>query len=265
MDNSFSKLDLVNYLSYVRDVFGPELYDNIQIPKFEESKHQKDIEKEQSPIKPKPINKKEDSKETTRIKESTVNPNWKEAKSLEELKEYIKDCSECKLGLTRNKFVFGSGDNNADLMVIGEAPGADEDAQGLPFVGRAGKLLTKILESVGFAREEVYIANIIKSRPPGNRRPEADEIKKCEPYLKKQIELINPKFILSLGLTSIDTLLKTKHKMMDIRGRILEYEGRKLICTYHPAALLRNPKLKRATWEDMKELRRLYDEARKNG
>jgi DNA polymerase len=155
--------------------------------------------------------------------------------------------------------VFGSGNPNADIMFIGEAPGADEDQQGLPFVGRAGKLLTKIIEAIDLTRNDVYIANIIKCRPPNNRRPLAPEVEQCEPYLKKQIELINPKFIMSLGLTSIDTLLKSKHKMKDSRGKVFEYEGKKLFVTYHPAALLRNPNWKKDTWEDMKMLRKMYD------
>jgi DNA polymerase len=196
---------------------------------------------------------------------NSVNSNWKESNSLEVLNQNISSCTECPLGLTRNQFVFGSGNPNADLMIIGEAPGADEDEQGLPFVGRAGKLLTKILKAINFEREDVYIANIIKCRPPGNRRPEKAEVDECEPYLKKQIDIIKPKFILSLGLTSVDTLLKKKHKMKDTRGKILSYEGTKLMVTYHPAALLRNPNWKKDTWEDVQLLRKLYDEEVENG
>jgi uracil-DNA glycosylase len=185
---------------------------------------------------------------------------WKNASSLSELKLAISNCKECALGHQRNKFVFGEGNPNADIMIIGEAPGRDEDLQGMPFVGRAGQLLTKILESIGFNREDVFIGNICKCRPPENRPPETGEVDKCEPYLKKQIELINPAFILSLGLTSINTLLKTKNKMADIRGQVLDYHGKKLLVTYHPAALLRNPNWKRFVWEDMKNLKSLYDE-----
>jgi DNA polymerase len=194
-------------------------------------------------------------------KRSTVAANWKEAVSLEVLNENICGCLNCKLGATRTNFVFGVGNPNADILVIGEAPGADEDAQGEPFVGRAGQLLNKILEAIQFKREDVYIANIIKCRPPGNRRPEADEVAECEPYLYKQIELLKPKFILALGLTAVDTLLKKKHTMGAIRGKELEFRGIPMIATYHPAALLRNPEWKRATWEDMQYLRRLYDAA----
>jgi len=185
---------------------------------------------------------------------------WQNASTLAELRLAISNCKECQLGHQRNKFVFGEGNPNADIMIIGEAPGRDEDLQGKPFVGRAGQLLTKILESIGLSREDVFIGNICKCRPPENRQPETGEVDKCELYLKKQIELINPAFILSLGLTSINTLLKTKNKMADIRGQVLDYQGKKLLVTYHPAALLRNPNWKRFVWEDMKNLKSLYDE-----
>ncbi len=170
---------------------------------------------------------------------------------------------ECRLGDTRNSFVFGSGNPNADILIIGEAPGADEDSQGLPFVGAAGKLLTKILEAIELSRDEVYIANIIKCRPPENRRPEKDEIAQCEPYLQKQIELIKPAFILALGLTAVNTLFKKNHQMQDIRGKVMNYHGVSLLATYHPAALLRNPNWKKPAWEDVQLLRSMYDEWKK--
>lgn len=185
---------------------------------------------------------------------------WNKAETLEQLKGLICDCHNCQLGDTRRNFVFGTGNPDADLVVIGEAPGADEDEQGAPFVGRAGQLLTKILESVNFSREEVFICNIIKCRPPGNRRPLVPEVDACEPYLKKQIELIKPKFILALGLTAVDTLLKKKHAMASTRGQLMDYHGIQMLVTYHPAALLRNPEWKRSVWEDVKMLRKLYDE-----
>ena len=187
-------------------------------------------------------------------------PGWREAPNLEIMEQIIQDCRKCRLWETRTKLVFGTGNPDADIMVIGEAPGADEDASGKPFVGRAGQLLTKILAAINLTREEVYIANIIKSRPPGNRRPQSDEVEACEPYLFKQMEFIKPKFILALGLTSVNTLLRSDYRMGDIRGKQLEYRGATLIATYHPAALLRNPQWKAATWEDVKQLRRLYDE-----
>ncbi|MGA2298587.1 MAG: uracil-DNA glycosylase [FCB group bacterium] len=190
----------------------------------------------------------------------TEEPEWKKVSSVKELYDKIHNCQNCSLGKTRKNFVFGTGNPNAGIMVIGEAPGADEDAQGEPFVGRAGQLLTKILESINLKREEVFICNILKCRPPENRNPLPVEVDECEPYLKKQIELIKPAFILALGLTAVDTLLKKKHKMGDIRGSVLNYHSIKMLVTYHPAALLRNPEWKKPVWEDMKLLRRMYDD-----
>lgn len=195
---------------------------------------------------------------------SSITPDWQQSRTLIELKDKIHECTECPLGKTRKNFVFGTGNPDADIMIIGEAPGAEEDEQGKPFVGRAGQLLTKILEAIHLSRDEVFIANILKCRPPDNRKPENSEADECEPYLKKQIELIKPAFILALGLTAVDRLLKNKHKMADIRGSVLEYEGIKMLVTYHPAALLRNPNWKPAVWEDVKLLRKLYDEYLKN-
>jgi DNA polymerase len=194
----------------------------------------------------------------------SVNPAWQTTDSLPILHDHIHTCMECRLGGTRNSFVFGSGNPKADILIIGEAPGADEDAQGLPFVGAAGKLLTKILEAIDLSRDEVYIANIIKCRPPENRRPEKDEIAQCEPYLQKQIELIKPAFILALGLTAVNTLFKKNHQMQDIRGKVMNYHGVSLLATYHPAALLRNPNWKKPAWEDVQLLRSMYDEWKKS-
>ena len=188
-----------------------------------------------------------------------ITASWQKSATIDELNDNICNCMECALGATRTQFVFGSGNPNADVMVIGEAPGADEDMQGLPFVGRAGKLLTKILEAIELPREEVYICNILKCRPPNNRRPNSGETDTCEPYLWKQIELIKPKYILALGLTSANTLLKTKSSMKDLRGQIHDYQGISTIVTYHPAALLRNPNWKKDTWEDVKKLKSLLD------
>ena len=185
---------------------------------------------------------------------------WQEAKSLTELNQKICNCQRCPLGQTRTNFVFGKGNPNADIIIIGEAPGADEDAQGEPFVGRAGQLLTKILNAINLTREEVFICNILKCRPPNNRKPEVTETEICEQYLIKQIELIKPKFILTLGLTAVETLLKKKFKMGEVRGSIMSYNDIKMLVTYHPAALLRNPNWKTYVWEDVKLLRKLYDE-----
>ncbi len=180
--------------------------------------------------------------------------------TLGELYEAIKDCHRCPLGDTRTHLVFGDGNENADLMLIGEAPGRDEDLSGVPFVGRAGQLLNKILEAIRFKREEVYIANIVKCRPPNNRDPLPSEVEKCEPYLKKQIDIIRPKFILALGRIAGQTLLRTNASLTQLRGKVHNYHGIKLIVTYHPAALLRNPHWKRPAWEDVQFLRKLYDE-----
>ncbi len=191
---------------------------------------------------------------------NTVDTNWKNASTLDDLNRCIKDCQECPLGATRTNFVFGEGNPNADILIIGEAPGEKEDKHGRPFIGRAGQLLTKILESIEIKREDVFIANICKCRPPANRRPVSSEVATCKPYLMKQIDIINPQFIISLGLTSIDSLLGKKHRMGEIRGQVMEYNGRQLMVTYHPAALLRNPNWKRPVWEDMKKLKGLYQD-----
>jgi DNA polymerase len=145
-------------------------------------------------------------------------------------------------------------------MLVGEAPGADEDAQGEPFVGRAGQLLTKILEAIHFKRDEVFICNILKCRPPGNRKPLPEEIDRCIPYLRRQVALVKPKLIVCLGLTAAESLLQTTEGLGKLRGRVLQYEGTPLMVTYHPAALLRNPNWKRPAWEDVQAARKLHDE-----
>jgi DNA polymerase len=168
------------------------------------------------------------------------------------------DCSRCKLhALGRRQVVFGVGNPQADLMFVGEAPGADEDAQGIPFVGRAGQLLTKIIEAIGLSRDNVYIANVIKCRPPQNRNPEQDEVDTCEPFLFQQIDVIKPKVVVALGTFAARALLRTLDPISRLRGRVYEYRGAKLIPTFHPAYLLRNPGSKREVWEDMKLVREL--------
>ena len=192
---------------------------------------------------------------------SLVREDWMDATSLDELNKMICNCQKCDLWKTRTNFVFGVGNPNADLVCVGEAPGAEEDKQGKPFVGRAGQLLTKILEAINFQREDVYICNILKSRPPDNRNPLPYEIKQCEPYLIKQLELIKPKFILALGTFASQTLLKSKEPLGKLRGRFHSYNGIPMMVTYHPAALLRNPHWKKPTWEDVQLLRAEYDKA----
>ena len=170
------------------------------------------------------------------------------------------DCSRCKLHtLGRRQIVFGVGNPDADLMFVGEAPGADEDIQGEPFVGRAGQLLTKIIAAIGLRREDVYIANVIKCRPPQNRNPEPDEVDTCEPFLFQQIDAIRPKVVVALGSFAARALLRTQDPISRLRGRVYEYRGSKLIPTFHPAYLLRNPSSKKEVWEDMKLVRTLLN------
>lgn len=162
------------------------------------------------------------------------------------------NCTRCKLHKQgRKQIVFGVGNPNADLMFIGEAPGADEDLQGEPFVGRSGQLLTNMIKAMGLSREEVYIANIIKCRPPGNRQPESDECETCSPFLLRQIEAIKPKVLVALGAVAAKTLLKVNEPMSQLRGRWFDFHGHKLAVTYHPAFLLRDPRQKKETWKDL--------------
>jgi uracil-DNA glycosylase len=182
------------------------------------------------------------------------------AAALGAIRADIGDCRRCKLHkLGRHQIVFGVGNPNADLMFVGEAPGHDEDVQGEPFVGRAGQLLTKIIEAIGLKREDVYIANVIKCRPPGNRNPEPDEVESCEPFLFRQVETIRPKVIVALGTFAAKTLLKTQDPISKLRGRVYTYGHAKLIPTFHPAFLLRSPERKRDTWEDMKKARAILN------
>ena len=179
--------------------------------------------------------------------------------ALEIFRQQICDCSKCSLCSTRQNFVFGAGNPAAGIMFVGEAPGADEDRQGEPFVGAAGQLLNKIISAMDLRREDVYICNILKCRPPNNRDPQPDEIEQCEPYLKRQIELIQPKVICTLGRFAAQTLLRSSDSMGHMRGQSHQYEGIPLVATYHPAALLRNAQWKRPTWVDMKRVRQIYD------
>jgi DNA polymerase len=172
------------------------------------------------------------------------------------IRQDLGECTRCKLhGLGRRQIVYGVGNPAADLMFVGEAPGGDEDIQGEPFVGRAGQLLTKIIEAIELRREDVYIANVIKCRPPGNRNPEPDEVEQCEPFLFRQIDTIKPKVIVALGKFAAQSLLRTADPITRLRGREYKYRDAILIPTYHPAYLLRTPSAKRDVWEDMKRVR----------
>lgn len=170
------------------------------------------------------------------------------------LRELAVACEKCELSKTRTHVVFGTGNEQADLMFVGEAPGADEDQQGQPFVGRAGQLLTKIIEASGLTRDQVYIANVLKCRPPGNRNPKSSEIESCEPYLIRQVMLIQPKVICALGTFAAQMILRTDAKISNLRGNFHSYHGIKVMPTYHPAYLLRNPGGKRQVWEDIQKV-----------
>jgi uracil-DNA glycosylase len=186
------------------------------------------------------------------------------AEALRAQETRLQGCRNCKLCEGRHTVVFGSGNPEADLVVIGEGPGADEDAQGLPFVGRAGQLLTRMLESVKLTREEVYITNTVLCRPPGNRNPEADELAACAPFLADKLAVIQPKVILTLGSVATQAMLRTKEPIGKLRGRMHTYGDAVLIPTFHPAFLLRNPgqDYKRMAWEDLKLAKREYDQRR---
>ena len=177
---------------------------------------------------------------------------------LDEYLDSIKDCLECPLGKTRKNIVLGEGNPNANIVFVGEAPGKQEDLQGLPFVGRSGKLLDKMLSSINLSRDDVYILNVLKCRPPDNRDPSKMEIEKCEPYLKRQLKIIKPKLIVALGRISAMTILRTKESLTNMRNQIFDYEGIDFLVTYHPAALLRNPNFKKYAWEDFKLIRDKY-------
>lgn len=177
-----------------------------------------------------------------------------------EVRDEALGCVKCELCEGRTQVVWGSGTARTAIMLVGEAPGYHEDRQGEAFVGRAGQLLTKILAAIGFGRDEVFITNVLKCRPPNNADPLPHQVEACEPYLGRQIELIDPAVIVTLGRHAARTLLRNDAPMRALRGRVFEYHGVSLVATYHPAALLRNPQLKRPTWEDVQLVRRIYDE-----
>ena len=182
-------------------------------------------------------------------------------RSLDEIAAKVHKCTRCPLYATATNGVPGEGDPKAELVCVGEAPGAKEDETGRPFVGQAGQLLTKILSAIDLTREQVFICNVLKHRPPGNRNPLPEEVEACSPYLIRQLELIKPKVIVAFGTFAAQTLLQTKTPLGQLRGLVHRYHGVPLIVTYHPAALLRNPAWKRPTWEDVKLARRILDNA----
>ncbi len=171
--------------------------------------------------------------------------------ALTEIRDDIGDCTRCRLHKGRTKLVFGVGNENADIMFVGEGPGADEDKQGEPFVGRAGQLLNNMITAMGLRREDVYIANVVKCRPPENRTPEKDECETCSPFLMRQIEVIQPRMIVALGAVAAKNLLGVNDSMANLRGKIYDFKGTKLVATYHPAYLLRDPRQKAEAWKDL--------------
>jgi uracil-DNA glycosylase len=177
-----------------------------------------------------------------------------EGDTLELIRENLGECTRCRLHKQRNKIVFGAGNPRAELVFVGEGPGHDEDVQGLPFVGRAGKLLTQMIEAMGLAREDVYICNVVKCRPPENRKPEDNEVATCSPYLYRQLDVIAPKAIVCLGGVAAQTLLKTKDPISRFRGTWFDFRNTKLLATYHPAYLLRNPNAKGEVWKDLQKV-----------
>ena len=174
--------------------------------------------------------------------------------TLLQIRDDLGECTRCKLHKTRHTIVFGDGSPQAKLIFVGEGPGADEDAQGLPFVGRAGKLLTQMIEAMGLQRRDVYICNVVKCRPPGNRQPEPDEVDACSPFLFRQLDSIKPKVIVCLGATAFQTLLQTNRSISHYRGQWLDFRGYKMLPTYHPAYLLRNPAAKADVWKDLQKV-----------
>jgi uracil-DNA glycosylase family 4 len=233
--------DMYNYLQWYKEVYGSELYiegEPAQVNLFT---------KPENLVKPVKISKNKSQQKTL----DSFNP------ELKEFYDQIHTCQKCALGKTRKHFVFGIGNPNANIMFIGEAPGKDEDEQGIPFVGRAGKLLDKMLAAIGLHRNDIFIANVLKCRPPQNRDPLPDEILQCEPYLKKQLELIQPKLLVALGRIAGQVLLKRTDSLSVLRQEILLYEKIPLIVTYHPAALLRNPQWKQNAWIDFKKIKKV--------
>lgn len=245
--------NIIEALKDQKEIFGDDFLCNFNISDIKISKSK--------PIDNFEVEIKENLTEPYKAsKNNSNNLSFDSVDSLKEFESLIRNCEKCSLCNTRQNFVFGTGNQDADVLIIGEAPGADEDKQGKPFVGRAGKLLTDILKAIHFERDEVFIANILKCRPPNNRNPLPKEMEQCLPYLTKQIDIIKPKVILLLGLVAAKGVLNSNLSLTKMRGKVFEYEGIKTMVTFHPAALLRNPKWKRGCWEDVQQFRKLYDE-----
>ena len=252
-DRSDVAARVLSFLEYQEEVYGP-----FQIP---ETDIESEREQTESPQPAEPVTNEDMPEQPRTTEENDVYKQVAACKNLDELRTVCEKADILRTDLDDTRLVFGVGNPHADLMLIGEAPGFYEDKQGEPFVGRAGQLLNKILEAINFNREDVYIANILKHRPPNNRDPLINERKRSLPFLEKQIDLIQPKLILCLGRISAQTLLDNNESMGNMRGTFYPYrEKYELMVTYHPAALLRNPQWKRGTWEDVQKLRKRYDE-----
>lgn len=215
------------------------------------------------PPEPRPLHESEEPGDAARIASLVENRALPPSERLRVLRDdVIGACTRCKLHRGRTKLVFGAGSPGAELVFVGEGPGADEDRQGVPFVGRAGELLTKMIEAMTFSRDEVYILNVVKCRPPNNRDPEPDEIAQCEPFLKAQLAILRPKVIVALGRHATQTLLSTRQSIGSLRGRWFQYEGVDLLPTFHPSYLLRSPEKKREAWADLQQVMRVFGRGR---
>jgi DNA polymerase len=252
-----------NYIKFIKNYYPENILDGIEKLNFTEETKTESTDIYDIKMKKENNNLKETSFVRDVVSSGIFSEPWTLTEDIPALDKLICNCKKCELGNLRNNFVFGTGNSEAKVVLVGEAPGADEDREGKPFVGRAGKLLTDILAAINFSREEVFICNILKCRPPDNRNPLPVEIKECEPYLIKQLELIKPAFILALGTFAAQTLLKTNTPLGKLRGRFYDFiigdRKIKLLVTYHPAALLRNPGWKRPTWEDVQLFKKEYD------
>lgn len=253
MKNKEQKLyeEILNFIEYEEEVFGP-----FSISESDQSKLEEESGIEESKV----TEESKDYRSEEADPLQSLEKKLEACSSLEELRKLCEEADELKTDLENTNLVFGVGHPNADLMLIGEAPGKEEDRQGEPFVGKAGQLLNKILKAIDFEREDVYIANILKHRPPGNRNPNPDERLRSLPYLMRQIDLIDPKIILCVGKIAGTTLLKKEDSLRNLRDQFYPFRGAELTVTYHPAALLRNPQWKRPTWEDVQKVRERYDE-----
>lgn len=219
-------------------------------------------EKEDLKVKGYPVflNKEKEVDVTAKKEESKIT---KKLHLLKKLREKIGDCKRCPLSKNRTNIVFGDGNPLSSVIFVGESPGEEEDIQGIPFCGAAGKYLDRILNAIDIKRQSIYICNVVKCRPPQNRTPQVDEIKECLPFLEEQIKIIKPSFIVALGIVASNSLLKVSEKIQNLRGKFFDYEGAKLLVTYHPSAILRNFNLRRPVWEDMKMFMEEYTKFRK--